>query len=59
MERKAFDVKNHDFKEWNEVFNNSQPIKIKNIVTGHLILNKRCALNPDNPKARVIEYDLL
>ena len=59
MERKAFDVKNHDFKEWDEVFNNSQPIKIKSFVTGHVILNKRGALNPDHPKAGVIEDELL
>ncbi len=59
MERKAFNIKNHDFKEWNGVFNNSQPIKVKSFVTGQVILNKRGALNPDHPKSGIIDDELL
>ncbi|MEN6551489.1 MAG: MBL fold metallo-hydrolase [Methanobacterium sp.] len=59
MDRKAFDVKKHDFKEWDSLFNNPQPITIKSFITGYVILNKRGALNPDHPKAGVVEDELL
>ncbi len=59
MKRKAFDFKKHDFKKWDEVFHNPQQITLKSFITGYVILNKRGALNPDHPKAGVIENELL
>ena len=51
MKREAFEVKKSRFKEWNEVFKNPGPIIVKSFITGHVIINKRGALNPDHPKA--------
>ena len=59
MERKAFNVKNHKFKEWDEVFNNPQPLKVKSFITGYVLLNKRGALNPEHPKAGFINDEVL
>ena len=59
MERKAFNVKKHDFKEWKSIFNNPQPITIKSFITGYVLLNKRGALNPNHPKAGIIKDELL
>ncbi len=51
MKREAFEVKKSRFKDWNEVFKNPGPITVKSFITGHVIINKRGALNPDHPKA--------
>jgi Zn-dependent hydrolases, including glyoxylases len=59
MKRKTFDVKGHDFKNWDEVFNNPQKITVRSFITGYVLLNKRGALNPDHPKAGVIEDEVL
>lgn len=58
MKMKAFDFKKHDFKKWDDIFNNSQQITLKSFVTGYVLLNKRGALNPDHPKAGVIKEEL-
>ena len=59
MRRKAFNFEKHDFKKWDEVFNNPQHITVKSFITGYVLLNKRGALNPDHPKAGVIADELL
>lgn len=59
MKRKAFDVKKHDFRKWDEVFNKPQQITVKSFITGYVLLNKRGALNPDHPKAGIIEDELI
>jgi glyoxylase-like metal-dependent hydrolase (beta-lactamase superfamily II) len=59
MKRKAFNFEKHDLKKWDEVFNNPQQITVKSFITGYVILNKRGALNPDHPKAGVIDDELL
>lgn len=51
MKREEFMVKKSNFNNWEEVFNNPNPITVKSFVTGHVIINKRGALNPDHPKA--------
>ena len=59
MKRKAFNFEKHDLKKWDEVFNNPQQITVKSFITGYVILNKRGALNPDHPKAGIIDDKLL
>jgi N-acyl homoserine lactone hydrolase len=59
MKRKAINFKKHDSKKWDEVFNNPQQITVKSFITGYVILNKRGALNPNHPKAGVIDDELL
>lgn len=51
MKREEFTVKKSNFKDWKDVLNNPKPISVKSFVTGHVIINKRGALNPDHPKA--------
>ncbi len=59
MKRNAFNVEKSNFKKWDDVLNNSQQITLKSFITGYVILNKRGALNPDHPKAGIIENELL
>ena len=59
MKRNAFNFEKHDLKKWDEVFNNPQQITVKSFITGYVILNRRGALNPDHPKAGVIDDELL
>ncbi|MGF7118042.1 MBL fold metallo-hydrolase [Methanobacterium oryzae] len=59
MKREAFMVKKNNFNDWKEVFKNPKPITVKSFITGHVIINKRGALNPDHPKARNIGNESL
>lgn len=59
MKRKAFNFKKHNFKKWDEVFHKPQEITVKSLITGYVLLNKRGAVNPDHPKAGIIEDKIL
>jgi glyoxylase-like metal-dependent hydrolase (beta-lactamase superfamily II) len=59
MKRELFRVKKSRYTNWDEVFKNPGPISVKSFVTGHVMINKRGALNPEHPNAGNIEEELL
>lgn len=59
MKRVIFKVKKSDFKDWDEIFKNPCPVRVKSFITGYVMINKRGALNPDHPEAGDIDDELL
>lgn len=59
MKREPFRTESTKKKSWNEIFGNPQPLTLKSFVTGHVVIPKIGAINPDHPKAGVIEDELL
>jgi N-acyl homoserine lactone hydrolase len=59
MKKKPFKIKKTKIISWDKVFGNPQLITLKSFVTGHVIIPKIGTINPDHPKAGVIEDELL
>ncbi len=59
MKKEPYETKNTAKISWNEVFENPCPITLKSFVTGHVIISKVGAINPDHPKAGIIEDKFL
>lgn len=48
----TFPIKKNIRKNWDEIFQNPQPITLKIFQTGTVTINKKGALNPEHPKAQ-------
>ncbi len=60
MEHKKYPLKNNTMKSWMEVFENPQPITLKEkFQTGTVIINKKGTLNPEHPLAQDIKDEEL
>ncbi|MGZ7210567.1 MAG: MBL fold metallo-hydrolase [Methanobacterium sp.] len=59
MKREPYDIKESNFKDFDEVFKNPGPIRVKSFITGYVMINKRGALNPEHPNAGKIDDELL
>jgi len=59
MKKQPFKIKKSKITSWDEIFENPRPITVKTFVTGEVKIPKIGTINPDHPKAGLIEDKLL